>query len=114
MKKLVLVILIALAAGAAVFLVFNALGFRPLDSYGNDPNSNAMIVAIAYFLIAGALFGMSRNQDRTAIGREEYAKEGLRREIEDSNRKFPYALAFAVLGVLSIALYLGLNRLIAA
>lgn len=110
MRKLTLVVGISLVAGIALFLGMNAMGFKPLDAYGNDPNSNAMIVAILYFVAAAGLFGLGGNHDRTMAGRMEYAKRGVRQDKEDLDLRFPYAISFAVLGAVFIALYLVLNR----
>ena len=110
MKRLALVVGISLVVGVGVFFAMNALGFRPLDSYGNDPNSNAMVVAILYFIGAVGLFGLGGNHDRTAAGRMEYAKHGVSRDKEDLDLRFPYAISFAVLGAAFVALYLILNR----
>ena len=110
MKKLALVVGISLVAGIALFLGMNALGFRPLDAYGNDPNSNAMVVAILYFIAAVGLFGLGGNHDRTAAGRTEYAKRGVLQDKADLDLRFPYAISFAVLGAVYVALYLVLNR----
>lgn len=110
MKRLALVAGISLLAGIVVFLGMNAIGFRPLDSSGNDPNSNAMIVAALYFLAAIGLFGLGGNHDRTMAGRMEYAKHGVLQDKEDLDLRFPYAISFAALGIAFIALYLILNR----
>ena len=110
MKKLALVAGIALVAGVAVFLAMNALGFRPLDKYGNDPNSNAMVIAVLYFLAAIGLFGTRGNHDRTMAGKVEYAKRGMLEDQNDLDLRFPYAISFAVLGAIFVALYLILNR----
>jgi hypothetical protein len=110
MKKLVLVVGVSLVVGIGAFLAMNALGFRPLDAYGNDPNSNAMVVAILYFIGAVGLFGLGGNHDRTMAGRTEYAKRGVLQDKADLDLRFPYAISFAVLGAIFVALYLILNR----
>jgi branched-subunit amino acid ABC-type transport system permease component len=111
MKRLALTTLIALASGILALLLLNALGFRPLNFEGRDPNSNAALVALLYFILAGVLLGIGSRPDRTPSSTTDYARRGYAAEQGQFASRFPYAMIFAVLGLLFIGLYFVLNRI---
>jgi hypothetical protein len=112
MKKIMVLFAILMVTGILFMIAFNAIGFRPLDIVGNDPNSNAMIFGILYIIIGAILWGIrSDTYGMNLTQQVDYFMHGYPEEMKQQNARFPLALTFIVSGVLFIILYLVLNRI---
>ena len=113
MKKLVVFFMILLVAGGAIALLFNLLKFVPLNFEGNDPNSNFMLVGLAYLIVGFITLGANENPGNLSMFQQfHYYKSGRAGDVEKQNRRFPVGIIFIVSGVLFVVSYLVLNRLL--
>lgn len=112
MKKVICYGLIFFASGVVALVVMNVLEFKPLDFEKNDPNSNAALIGIIYFIIGVMFLGRGPRNRGTIIEKEEYTiKDGYYKDLKDDERKFPYAIVFIICGVIFIGIYFILNRI---
>ena len=110
MKRLLVIFGIALVAGIVVLVALNAIGFKPLDLQGDDPNSNAMLVAIVYFVVAAVMFGTgSRAARGTVIDMTAYARTGASEDQKAFDYRFPVAAVAVVNGIVFVVLYFVMN-----
>lgn len=113
MKKLILFFVILLVAGTAVALLLNLLKFIPLNFENNDPNSNFMLVGLAYLLIGFISLGANENPGNlNMLQQAQYWKSGRAEDVEKQNQRFPLGIVFIVSGALFVVSYLLLNRLL--
>lgn len=113
MKKLMLFFMILLVAGGAIVLLFNLLKFIPLNFEGNDPNSNFMLVGLAYLLVGFITVGANENPGNLNMVQQfHYYKSGRAEDVDKQNSRFLVAIVFIASGVLFVVSYLVLNRLL--
>lgn len=112
MKRFLLTILIGDSVGLILFLLFNFLNIRPLNFNNSDPNSNAAIIAILYFIIGAVMLGAQSNYTgMNIVSKVQYLKEGYKDDMVQQNNRFPVAIGMIANGIIFIVLYLILNRI---
>ena len=81
-----------------------------MDLRGDDPNSNAMLVAIVYFVIAAAMSGAGNRATRgTVIDMSSYDRADVAEDRKAFGRRFPLAAVAVANGLIFIVLYFILN-----
>jgi hypothetical protein len=112
MKRFFLTFGISMTLGIVVIGILNALNLKPLNIFGDDPNSNAMIFGILYLIAGGILFGSGVMTNKIRLDQlSHYFQKGYADDMNNQLARFPIALALCISGILFILLYLVLNRL---
>jgi len=112
MKRFFLTFGIIMTLGIVVMGILNTLNLKPLNIFGDDPNSNAMIFGILYLIAGGILFNTGATTSRMNPSQlTHYFQKGYADDMNNQFARFPIALALFISGIFFILLYLVLNRL---